>query len=249
VLPVTPRTYECARLDSNQQPPPSQGGALFPLSYGRSLKPPAGVEPAPRPYKGRVLAVDTTEARVETVGVEPTTSSLQARCSATRASSPSKCGRMESNHHSARHPVYSRESSPMLSVREIGAADRTRTDTCGAHNPGCCVTPRPPRNTGTTGLEPASSRLTSERSARLSYAPKEGGRRDRLPATGGRDVTVLGLRSQLLLIGTPASACPRRHLLTGWPWRLSEASCTLGPALCTSPSSVTSLARPSTRQS
>jgi hypothetical protein len=37
--------------------------ALVPLSYGR-MEPPAGVEPAPRPYKGRVLAVDTTEARV-----------------------------------------------------------------------------------------------------------------------------------------------------------------------------------------
>jgi hypothetical protein len=44
--------------------------ALIPLSYGRSpglavsaaREPPAGVEPAPRPYKGRVLAVDTTEA-------------------------------------------------------------------------------------------------------------------------------------------------------------------------------------------
>ena len=54
--------------------------ALSPLSYGRKKKePPAGVEPAPRPYKGRVLAVDTTEAKVETVGVEPTSSSLQAR--------------------------------------------------------------------------------------------------------------------------------------------------------------------------
>ena len=38
--------------------------ALSPLSYGRTKEPPAGVEPAPRPYKGRVLAVDTTEARV-----------------------------------------------------------------------------------------------------------------------------------------------------------------------------------------
>ncbi len=53
--------------------------ALSPLSYGRMKEPPAGVEPAPRPYKGRVLAVDTTEARMETVGVEPTSSSLQAR--------------------------------------------------------------------------------------------------------------------------------------------------------------------------
>src|SRR5947207_2018597 len=31
----------------------------------RKKEPPAGVEPAPRPYKGRVLAVDTTEARVD----------------------------------------------------------------------------------------------------------------------------------------------------------------------------------------
>jgi hypothetical protein len=43
----------------------------------------------------------------------------------------------------------------------------------------------------------------------------------------------MDLRSQLLPIGAPASACPRRHLLTGRPWRLVEASCTLGPALCT----------------
>ncbi len=54
--------------------------ALSPLSYGaQEEEPPAGIEPAPQPYKGRVLAVDTTEARVETVGVEPTFSSLQAR--------------------------------------------------------------------------------------------------------------------------------------------------------------------------
>ena len=39
-----------------------RGTALIPLSYGRSKEPPAGFEPAPRPYKGRVLAVDTTEA-------------------------------------------------------------------------------------------------------------------------------------------------------------------------------------------
>ena len=41
-------------------------GQRSPLSYRRASvrkkEPPAGVEPAPRPYKGRVLAVDTTEA-------------------------------------------------------------------------------------------------------------------------------------------------------------------------------------------
>jgi hypothetical protein len=59
-------------------PPRSCSGAL-PPSYERSKEPPAGVEPTPRPYGGRVLAVDTTEAKVETVGVEPTSSSFQAR--------------------------------------------------------------------------------------------------------------------------------------------------------------------------
>jgi hypothetical protein len=120
MLPVTPRIYAC-RLGSNQRPPPSHGGAL-PLSYGRlRVEPPAGIEPAPRPYKGRVLAFDTTEAGMETAGVEPTTSSLQARRSATRASSPCwKCGRVESNHHSARRRVYSPLSSPVLSVRKLG---------------------------------------------------------------------------------------------------------------------------------
>ena len=45
----TPRGWELAMLPLHHKP-------LI------SLKPPAGVEPAPRPYKGRVLAVDTTEA-------------------------------------------------------------------------------------------------------------------------------------------------------------------------------------------
>src|SRR4051794_21348751 len=78
--PARSRTY--ARLDSNQRPPPSQSGA-HPLSYGRLKEPPAGVEPAPRPYKGRVLAVDTTEAdRVAPAGVEPATARVRTGSSA-----------------------------------------------------------------------------------------------------------------------------------------------------------------------
>ena len=61
-LPDELRPHRYARLDSNQRPLPSQDSARGPLSFGRSQEPPAGVEPAPRPYKGRVLAVDTTEA-------------------------------------------------------------------------------------------------------------------------------------------------------------------------------------------
>src|SRR3954463_7555430 len=37
---------------------------MLPLHHGPSERePPAGFDPAPRPYKGRWLAVDTTEAR------------------------------------------------------------------------------------------------------------------------------------------------------------------------------------------
>ena len=52
-------------------------------------------------------------------------------------------------------------------------ADRARTGAAGDHNPGCFRLHHDHHEAGTTGLEPAASRLTSECSARLSYAPKE----------------------------------------------------------------------------
>ena len=56
---------------------------------------------------------------METVGLEPTFPSLQARRSARLSYIPKKkCGRVESNHHSARRQGYSLLSSPVLSVRE-----------------------------------------------------------------------------------------------------------------------------------
>ena len=60
----------------------------------------------------------------------------------------------------------------MLSVRtkwgDRPGSNRRR----GAHNPGCFRLHHGHHEAGTTGLEPAASRLTSERSARLSYAPE-----------------------------------------------------------------------------
>ena len=53
-------------------------------------------------------------------------------------------------------------------------ADRTRTGTAGLTTPGAVRYTTATTKTGTTGLEPAASRLTSECSARLSYAPREG---------------------------------------------------------------------------
>ena len=88
-----------------------------------------------------------------------------------------RCGRVESNHHSARRQGYSLLSSPMLSVRMVRVAGRARTGASGDHNPGCFRLHHGHHEAGTTGLEPAASRLTSERSARLSYAPEEEGAR------------------------------------------------------------------------
>lgn len=86
-----------------------------------------------------------------------------------------RCGRVESNHHSARRRGYSPLSSPVLSVREKeGRPTGFEPVLRGSRPRVLAVTPRPPR-AGTTGLEPAASRVTSERSARLSYAPSGAG--------------------------------------------------------------------------
>ena len=55
---------------------------------GCAAEPPAGVEPALHPYKGCVLAVDTTEASSGDGGSRTRSSSVQARCSSGRTSSP-----------------------------------------------------------------------------------------------------------------------------------------------------------------
>jgi hypothetical protein len=87
-----------------------------------------------------------------------------------------RCGRVESNHHSRRQQGYSLLSSPMLGVRVEGATDRIRTGTARFTTSDAAVTPQPPCKTaGTTGLEPATYRLTSECSTPLSYAPKNNG--------------------------------------------------------------------------
>ena len=61
----------------------------------------------------------------------------------------------------------------MLSVRRNKGdrpdSNRYRED----HDLGCCRYTTATMKTGTTGLEPAPSRLTSERSIRLSYAPSK----------------------------------------------------------------------------
>ena len=83
-------------------------------------EPPAGIEPAPRPYKGRVLAVDTTEALMETVGVEPT----PPRCK--RGALPPEL----------RPPVDANGWSSASARRKGGRPDSNRN--LEDHDLGCC---------------------------------------------------------------------------------------------------------------
>ena len=91
----------------------------------------------------------------------------------------------------------------MLSVRvKEGVAGRTRTGVAG-------ITTRSIRlyttaTAGTAGLEPAASRLTSERSGRLSYAPIES-------RAGG--IRTHGL--ELMRLARTAAPLPRKVWLAG----------------------------------
>ena len=79
---------------------------------------------------------------------------------------------MESNHHSRRRQGYSLLSSPVLSVRKtIKGWPAGVEPTPRGSQPRVLPLHHGHHGAGTTGLEPAASRLTSERSALLSYAP------------------------------------------------------------------------------
>ena len=89
-------------------------------------------------------------------------------------------------------------------------AGRARTGADGAHNPGCFRLHHGHHEAGTTGLEPAASRLTSECSPQLSYAP-EGGRAAR-PRRRGRSSCAGGIRTrglELMRLARTAPPLPR----------------------------------------
>jgi hypothetical protein len=137
---------------------------LFPLSYVRE-EPPAGVEPTPRPYKGRVLAVDTTEAKWRR-----------------RESNPLLLGANEVLFHKSFIPkvrtdgvefryalsytrVYSARSSPVLSVRMTKGGRPDSNRNLEDHDLGCCryttATTSGDDRTRTGGLSPDKRALCS----------------------------------------------------------------------------------------
>ena len=88
----------------------------------------------------------------------------------------------------------------------------------GAHNPGCFRLHHGHHEAGTTGLEPAASRLTSECSARLSYAPESGAGGIR---THGLELMRLARTAAPLprtgLAGRSRTCGLRRPKPAGWP--------------------------------
>ena len=165
-------------------------------------EPPAGIEPAPRPYKGRVLPLTLRRlGRMETTGVEP------ARCRCKRAALPPElhprvrwCGRMDGVEPSrARGTSFTARGALRSAQRLRGAlrsAQRPRGSSKGDrpdsnryredHDLGCCryTTATTNVRTGTAGLEPAASRLTSERSPPELRPHGHAGAAQTAPGTG-----------------------------------------------------------------
>jgi hypothetical protein len=95
------------------------------------------LQPLPVPLDGRdAQAARRTVAHADLVQRNP---DRRVESDSTRRASfreSDECGRMESNHHSTRHRVYSAGSSPMLSVRLRG--DRPDSNRyCEVHDLGC----------------------------------------------------------------------------------------------------------------
>src|SRR5579862_7739665 len=121
-----------------------------------------------------MLAIDTTEARNHGDGRSRTDILLVASEALVRLSyipKETKCGRVESNHHSQRRQGYNLLSSPLLSVRaRRRAADRTRTGTARLTTSSACryttATTNGDDRVRTGGLSPDKRVLCL-----LSYAP------------------------------------------------------------------------------
>jgi hypothetical protein len=129
----------CARLESNQRTRRIRAALSTEL---RAFKPPAGIEPAPRPYKGRVLPLTLRRQRWR--WQESNLRLLGASEVLCHQSFIPKCGRMESNHHSLRRRVYSAGSSPVLSVRVKGWPTGFEPTLRGSRPRVLAVTPQPP---------------------------------------------------------------------------------------------------------
>ena len=80
------------------------------------------------------VAADAGFAGVGRYGTTPVENGFGA---AEATTSSGECGRVESNHHSARRRVYSPLGSPMPGIRK-GVTDRIRTGTAGLTTPGAC---------------------------------------------------------------------------------------------------------------
>jgi hypothetical protein len=111
---------------------------------------------------------------------------------------PKECGRMDLNHHSLRRRGYSPLSSPMLGVRRRGGrpdSNRRRGD----HDPEMLPLHHSHHDEDDrirTGDRSLDRRVLLP----LSYVPKRVGRREWLPATGGRVIARTSISG--------ASCCP-----------------------------------------
>ena len=152
----------------------------------------AGVEPAVASVQARVLSTERRpQVEVRTGGVEP-----PQRAAA---------GLRPVELANARRP-RGRGGRPGSNRRQRGSQPRVLP-----------TTPRPPW-TGTTGLEPATSRLTSECSSQLSYAPIEARGWDSNPRSRAHEAREDSRSSTAQGLAGRSRTCDlRRPKPAGWP--------------------------------
>ena len=148
-----------------RRPPWLHAGNALPLSYGRRRSPRQESNPHLIRTKGACYPLTLRRLEVETAGFEPATSSVQARCSFQLSYIPTSAnGWSRTTTAGGPRVTAGRARQCSAFACSARAAGRVRTGAAGFTTPGASATPRPPR-TGTTGLEPAASGSTGQRSA------------------------------------------------------------------------------------
>jgi hypothetical protein len=136
-----------ARLESNQRPLPPQSSALSTEQERSKKSPRQELNPHLGRTKGACLPL-TLRRRVGSGdgGTRTHIGLVASEVLFQLSDVPGiKCGRVESNHHSARRRGYSPLSSPGAQRPHEGATDRIRTGTARITTSDAAVTPRPPR--------------------------------------------------------------------------------------------------------
>ena len=160
-----------------------------------------GVEP-PQPGATRLQRAELAGARRPQIAKQLRRRGL-TRSGGLQGSAPPQAGIPRAGSAPAPPPLRKRRQLRRRSLTRSGGLQGSAPPKAGTPRAGSApAEPALAERTGRpVGLEPTPAGITTPDARRYTTAAKkENGRRDRLPATGGRDVTVVLLRSRLFYL-------------------------------------------------